>query len=272
MGDRRKAETRYRLAASPGRIYRRNGPPLPNHNRTKYPPRMIPLQDQLTGPVKNASLLLMAGVLLILLIACSNVANLLLARTADRAPELSIRSALGASRARLIRQLFTECLLLSSVASIAGLVVAFWTVAQAAKVQPSPLATQSYSILDGRVLAFAVLTAILSALFFGLLPSWDAGRAHAFAARGSSGTHHSRVARDFLVAAQVTITIVLLTASVSVGRAFVNLMRIDRGFDMKGLVTVSVSLDGTPHQLAGRQLPYFEEALHESAGFRSTQR
>ncbi len=98
----------------------------PNRNLTmKYPAQMIPLQDQLTGPVKNASLLLMAGVLLILLIACSNVANLLLARTTDRAPELSIRSALGASRARLAQQLFTECLLLTSVASIAGLVVAF---------------------------------------------------------------------------------------------------------------------------------------------------
>jgi putative ABC transport system permease protein len=235
----------------------------PNRNMTrKYPPQMIPLQDQLTGPVKNASLLLMAGVALILLIACSNVANLLLARTADRAQELSIRSSLGASRARLAQQLFTECLLLSSLASIAGLVVAFWTVAQAAKVQPSPLATQSYSILDGRVLGFAVLTAMLSALFFGLLPSWNAGRAHAFMARGSSGTRHTRVTRDILVAAQVTLTIVLLTASVSVGRAFVNLMRIDRGFGVKGLVTVSVSLDGTTRQLAGRQLPYFEEALN----------
>jgi predicted permease len=235
----------------------------PNRNLSrKYPPRMLPLQDQLTGPVKNASLLLMAGVALILLIACSNVANLLLARTADRAPELSIRSALGASRVRLAQQLFTECLLLSSVASIAGLVVAFWTVAQAAKVQPGPLASQSYSILDGRVLGFAVLTAMLSALFFGLLPSWNAGRAHAFLARGSSGTRQARVTRDILVAAQVTLTIVLLTASVSVGRAFVNLMRIDRGFDVKGLVTVSVSLDGTTRQLAGRQLPYFEEALN----------
>ncbi len=234
----------------------------PNRNRTrKYPPRIVPLQDQMTGPVKNASLLLMAGVLLILLIACSSVANLLLARTADRAPELSIRSALGASRARLAQQLLTECLLLSSVASIAGLVVAFWTAAQAAKVQPSPLATQSYSILDGRVLGFAVLTAVLSALFFGLLPAWNAGHAHAFAARGSSGTRHSRVTRDILVAGQVMLTIVLLTASVSVGRAFVNLMRIDRGFDVMGLVTVSVSLDGTTRQLAGRQLPYFEEAL-----------
>jgi predicted permease len=234
----------------------------PNRNLDrKYPPRMLPLQDQLSGPVKNASLLLMAGVALILLIACSNVANLLLARTADRGPELSIRSALGASRARLTQQLLTECLLLSSVASIAGLVVAFWTAAQAAKVQPSPLATQSYSILDGRVLGFAVLIAMLSALFFGLLPSWNAGRAHTFAARGSSGTRHSRAARDILVAAQVMLTIVLLTASISVGRAFVKLMRIDRGFDVKGLVTVSVSLDGTTHQLDGRQLPYFEEAL-----------
>jgi putative ABC transport system permease protein len=233
---------------------------FPNHSR-KYPPRMVPLQDQLTGPVKNASLLLMAGVLLILLIACGNVANLLLARTADRGMELSVRSALGASRARIMQQLLTECLLLASAACVAGLVVAFWTAAQAAKVQPSPLVTQSYSVLDGRVLGFAVLIALLSALFFGLLPSWSAGRAHAFAARGSSDTRYSRVTRDILVAAQVALTVVLLTASFSVGRAFVNLMRIDRGFDLKGLVSVSVSLDGTPHQLPGRQLPYFDEAL-----------
>lgn len=231
-----------------------------NKNR-KYPPVMIPLQDQLIGPVKNASLLLMAGVLLILLIACSNVANLLLARTTDRAQELSIRSALGASRARIAQQLFTECVMLSSVASIAGLVVAFGTVAQAAKVMPGPLATQSYSILDGRVLGFAVLTAMLSAICFGLLPSWNGGRSHVFVARGSSGTRQSRVTRDILVAAQVALTIVLLTASVSVGRAFVNLLGMDRGFDTNGLVTVSVSLDGTTRQLAGRQLPYFEEAL-----------
>lgn len=233
---------------------------FPNHSR-KYPPRIVPLQDQLTGPVKNASLLLMAGVLLILLIACGNVANLLLARTADRGVELSIRSALGASRARIVRQLLTECLLLASVACVAGLVVAFWTAAEAAKVQPAQLATQAYSILDGRVLGFAVLIALLSGLFFGLLPALNAGRAHAFAARGSSDTRYSRVTREILVAVQVALTLVLLAASFSVGRAFVNLMRIDRGFDLKGLVTVSVSLDGTTHQLPGRPLAYFEEAL-----------
>src|SRR5581483_8998222 len=99
-------------------------------------PKITSLQDELAGPVKSASLLLMAAVALILLIACTNVANLLLARNADRVVELSIRSALGASRARLIQQLLTECLLLSSVAAFLGLVVAFWTTSIAAKVQP----------------------------------------------------------------------------------------------------------------------------------------
>jgi ABC-type antimicrobial peptide transport system permease subunit len=107
----------------------------PKHLRfddLQHPPTAIPLQDKLAGPVRNASLMLMAGVVLILLIACTNVANLLMARTADRATELSIRSALGASRARLARQLLTECLLLSLAAAIAGLIVALWTTSIAA--------------------------------------------------------------------------------------------------------------------------------------------
>jgi putative ABC transport system permease protein len=224
-------------------------------------PRMTSLQDKLVGPVKNASLMLMAGVVLILLIACTNVANLLMARTADRGTELSIRSALGASRARLAQQLFTECLLLSLVAAIAGLFVAFWTTSLATKVQPAPLSTQSYSIIDARVLGFAVAVAIASSLFFGVLPSLYAGRVHAFGARGSTTTRGARLIRETLVAAQVMLTIVLLTASVSVGRAFLQMMRTDRGFNVKGVVTVSVSLDGTTHGLNGRQLPYIEEAL-----------
>ncbi|MCU1272827.1 MAG: hypothetical protein JWO48_258 [Bryobacterales bacterium] len=224
-------------------------------------PRMRSLQDALAGPAKNASLMLMASVVLVLLIACTNVANLLMARTADRAAELSIRSALGASRARLAQQLLTESLLLSIVAAMAGLVVAFWTISIAVKVQPPTLAAQAYSILDGRVLGFAALASIFSSLLFGVLPSIYAGRIYVFGTRSSSQTRGSRLIRETLVAAQVMLTIILFTASVSVGRAFVNLMRTDRGFDVKGLVTVNVSLDGTTHQLAQRELPYFEEAL-----------
>jgi putative ABC transport system permease protein len=226
-----------------------------------YRPRMLSLQDALAGPAKNASLMLMASVVLVLLIACTNVANLLMARTADRAAELSIRSALGASRARLTQQLLTECLLLSSVAAVAGLAVAFWTVSIAAKVQPPPLGAQAYSILDGRVLGFTVLACVASSLLFGVLPSLYAGRIHAFGTRSSSQTRGSRPVREALVAVQVMLTIVLVTASVSLGRAFVNMTRIDHGFDAGGLVTVAVSLDGTTHRLEHRQLPYFEEAL-----------
>jgi predicted permease len=224
-------------------------------------PRLLSLQDELAGPAKKASLLLLAGVLLILLIACANVANLLLARTADRATELSIRSALGASRARLIQQLLTESLLLSFVAAAAGLLIGFWATSIASKVLPPPLAAQSYSTLDGRALEFAAALAIVTGLLFGVLPTFNAGRVHSFGARGESGRHGSRLIRETLVAAQVMLTVILLAASVSVGRAFVNLLRIDRGFDARGLVTLGVSLQGTTHEGAGRQLPYFDEAL-----------
>ena len=122
----------------------------------------------------------MGAVVLVLLIACTNVANLLIARTADRAAELSIRSALGASRARLARQLLTECLLLSFVATLAGLLIAYWTTSLAAKVEPPPLGAQSYSILDGRVLAFTLMVSVVTALPFGILPSLYVGRVHAF--------------------------------------------------------------------------------------------
>jgi predicted permease len=222
---------------------------------------LIPLQDELAGSVKQASLLLLAGVLLILLIACANVANLLLARTADRTTELSIRSALGASRARLMQQLLTECLLLSFVAATAGLLIGYWATSLAAKVLPAPLSAQSYSILDGRVLAFSAALALLSGLLFGVLPAFNAGRVHSFGARGESGLRGSRLIREILVAAQVMLTIILLAASVTVGRAFVKLLQLDRGFDARGLVTVGASLQGTTHEGAGRQLAYFDEAL-----------
>jgi predicted permease len=224
-------------------------------------PGMTSLQDGLAGPVKNASLMFMGAVVLVLLIACTNVANLLIARTTDRAAELSIRSALGASRARLARQLLTECLLLSFVATLAGLLIAYWTTSLAVKIEPPPLGAQSYSILDGRVLAFTLMVAVITTLALGVLPSLYVGRFHALRSRSSSRTRGSRLIPQSLVATQVMLTMILLAASVCLGRAFVHLMRIDRGYDVKGVVTVAVSLDGTTHRLDKRQLPYFEEVL-----------
>ena len=224
-------------------------------------PSITSLQDGLAGPVKNASLMFMGAVVLVFLIACTNVANLLLARTKDRAIELSIRSALGASRARLARQLLLECLLLSFVATLAGLLLASWTTSLAAKVQPPPIGAQSYSILDGRVLAFTLIVSFITALALGSLPSLYVGRMHAFASPTSIRTRGSRLPGQSLVGVQVMLTIILLASSVSLGRAFVHLMRVDRGYDVQGIVTVNISLDGTSYQLNKRELPYFEEVL-----------
>ena len=224
-------------------------------------PSITSLQDGLAGPVKNASLMFMGAVVLVFLIACTNVANLLLARTKDRAIELSIRSALGASRSRLARQLFVECLLLSFVATLAGLLLASWTTSLAAKVQPPPLGAQSYSILDGRVLAFMLIVSVITALVLGILPSLYVVRMHAISSRTSTRTRGSRMLGRSLVGVQVMLTMIFLAGSVSLGRAFVHLMRIDRGYDVQGIVTVNISLDGTSHQLDKRELPYFEEVL-----------
>jgi putative ABC transport system permease protein len=239
----------------------RRAPPHSQAHNKKYPHPLTRLQDELAGPVKKASLTFMAGVVLVLLIACTNVANLLMARTADRATELSIRSALGASRARLSQQLLTESVLLSLVAAAAGLFVARWTISIAAKAQPAPLASQAYSILDGHVLGFCVAISVASGLLFGMLPSLYAGRTHAFGSRSSSMPAGSRRTRDVLVAAQVALTIVLLAGSVSIGKAFLRLMHADLGFDTQGLIAASVSLDGSTHQSGARQLQYFQEAI-----------
>ncbi len=206
------------------------------------------LQDRLAGPAKEGSMLLLAGVGLILLIACANVASLLMARMADRAGELSIRAALGASRARLMQQILTECLLLSALGAVAGMVVASLTVSLATRVQPPPLAAQAYSLLDGRVLGFTMLLSVGSGVFFGVCPALCVGRGR------PQGT---RRVLNILVGSQVMLTVVLLVASVSLGRAFWHLMANERGYEVTSVVTVNVSLEGTRHN----QLAYFEEAV-----------
>jgi putative ABC transport system permease protein len=168
---------------------------------------------------------------------------------------------MGASRPRLIQQVLTECLLLAIVSAGLGVIVAVWATSLASKVQPAALPSQTYTLLDARVLAFMAGLAVLSAMLFGLLPALSVGRAHLFAARGSSELRGSRMVRDVLVAAQVALTIVLLTASVSVVRALSHELRIDRGFTPDGVVTASVALDGTVRDKPALRLQYFEEVL-----------
>ena len=147
---------------------------LPRANRgckIFRPPKLVPLKANLAQDIREASLILMIAVGFILLIACANVANLLLTRTTERRSELIIRAALGASRARLVQQLMSESVLLSSIAAAAGLAVAYWASKLATLSQPAQLSSQKYTILDWRVLGFAAGVAILTGLLFGVVPA-----------------------------------------------------------------------------------------------------
>ena len=225
-------------------------------------PALVPLQAQLAGPVRTASLILMGGVALLLLLACANVANLLLGRTVARSSELMIRTALGASRARLTQQLLTEALVLSLAATAAGLVVARWTSALATAVQPAQLSSQAYTILDWRVLSFSIGLALATAIVFGVGPAAYASRVGVIGAARSStpGARHTRT-RALLIATQIAVTITLMTGSIGLGRAFLALLSIDNGFEMKSIATLSVSLAGTPHQGADRAWPYLRDVF-----------
>ena len=187
-------------------------------------PALVPLQAQLAGPVRSASLILMGGVGLLLLLACANVANLLLGRTVARSNELMIRTALGASRARLAQQLLTEALVLSVVATSAGVLVAGWTSTLATAVQPAQLSSQAYTMLDWRVLFFAIGLAIGTAIGFGAVPAVYASRVGVIGAARSStpGVRHTRT-RALLIATQIAVTITLMTGSIALGRAFLAL-------------------------------------------------
>ena len=225
-------------------------------------PRLVSLRDDLSGPVRQASLILMGGVALLLLLACANIANLLLARMVARSNELMIRTALGASRGRLTQQLLTETVLLSAIASAVGLFVAQWTTSIATTVQPAQLASQSYSTLDWPVLSFALALALATGALFGVGPALYAVKgSYTHTGRAATAGEKQARARQVLIAAQIAITIMLMTGSLALGNAFVALLRVDNGYELQSIATMSVSLAGTGHEREGRAATYYDEAM-----------
>ena len=227
---------------------------------------VTPLRDLVVGDVRPALFVLLGAVGFVLLLACANVAHMLLARGAARAHELTIRTAVGASRTRIVRQLLTESLLLGVVGGVLGLVLAAWATRALVALGGVGLPRAGEIGLDGRVIAFTVLVTLATGLIFGIAPALQASRpklAETLRESGRSATGGARQnrLRDLLVASEFALAVVLLAGAGLAIRTFVALRDIDPGFDPRGVVTMVVSYTGSSIGMPGRRAEFMEQLL-----------
>jgi putative ABC transport system permease protein len=207
---------------------------------------VIPLLDQTLGARLRSALLILWGVVTcVLLIACANVANLLLARAADRQKEIAVRLALGGSRWRMIRQLLTESMLLAFMGGALGLLLAGWSLKLLIAFNADHVPRLGETRLDVRSLAFTTLIACLTGLLFGLAPAWqttkpDLNVALKDGGRSATGGLHRNRLRAVLIVAEVALSMVLLIGAGLMIRSFAQMTRVDRGFQPEHLLTAKL--------------------------------
>jgi putative ABC transport system permease protein len=218
---------------------------------------MVPVKEQLVGELRPALLVLLGAVGFVLLIACANVANLLLARASAREKELAIRAALGAGRGRLVRQLLTESLVLALAGGLLGLVLAYWGVDGLRALVPANTPRMGEVHIDSMVLAFTFGVSLITGLFFGLAPAWhitqiDLRETLNEAGRGTSSGKGSRRLRAGLVVSEFALAVLLLVGAGLLIRSFSHLLEVSPGFQTQNLLTMELSLpekaypDGAP--------------------------
>jgi putative ABC transport system permease protein len=224
------------------------------------------LSDKATGKIRPALFVLLGAVGFVLLIACANVANLMLARAAARMKEVAIRTALGAKRWQLVRQLLTESILLALTGGMVGLLLAFWGVSALVALNPSNLPRADEIGIDATVMAFTFVVSVLTGMLFGLAPALqtsktDLQRTLKEGGRSSSADRGGQTVRRVLVVAEVALALTLLIGAGLLIRSVARLQGVDPGFDPGNLLTFSLSLPQAKYASDTQQIAFFDQVL-----------
>lgn len=227
---------------------------------------VMPLRDQLSGDLRRPLLMLLVAVGFVLLIACANIANLLLSRAASRRREMAVRAALGASRIRIARQLLIESLLLATVGSALGLLLATWSFTFLQRLIPDGLATSTKLGLDLPVLGFTVLVTLLTAVIFGLAPAFQASRIDLNEALKQGGGRSGLNAggnrlRSAMVVAEVALALVLLVGAGLLIQTFLNLRNQYSGLRPENVLTVKTVLSRSKYPQRAQRTAFYNDVL-----------
>jgi predicted permease len=227
---------------------------------------LVPLQREMVSNVRPLLLILLGAVSLVLLIACANVANLMLARATERQREIAIRSAMGAGRVRLIRQLLTESVMLSALGGGLGLLLAVWGLEILLLFVPKSLPRAGNIAIDGWVLGFTLLVSLGTGIFFGLGPAVHASRldlneALKEGSRVATEGRTRRRVRDLLVIGEMAMALVLLVSAGLLMKSFVLLMRVNPGFDAQSVLTMNLLLPEARYRNETQMKAFYDQSL-----------
>ncbi|HEY7501608.1 MAG TPA: ABC transporter permease [Vicinamibacterales bacterium] len=227
--------------------------------------RVMRLREQLVGSVRTALVVLLTAVGFVLLIACVNVANLLLVRAASRQREVAVRYALGAERRQILRQLLIESLVLSFAAGAAGILIGWWCLRALLVMLPVDLPAVASATLDWRVIAFTAALSVTTGIIFGLVPALQAARVDLIeglreGGRGTVGSRRAHRTRNLLVIVEVALAAILLIGASLLIQTFVRLLNVDTGFRAEGLLTMEVALPRTAYP-ANRPAEFFDRLV-----------